>query len=200
MTEFWEQAFSDKKEMWGSDPAKSATLTSEFFVNSNIKNVLIPGVGYGRNAKVFIDAGISVTGIEISKTAIELARKNIGDDVVIHEGSVTGMPYDNRLYEGVYCHALIHLLDKDDRIKLIEDCYNQLATDGWMVFTTITKKAETYRQGTLIGKDRFEMFGGVKMFFYDEESINEEFNNFGLLTIEEVVENYPFYMIRCKKV
>ena len=36
-----------------------------------VKDILIPGVGYGRNAKVFIDNGINVTGIEISKTATQ---------------------------------------------------------------------------------------------------------------------------------
>jgi len=32
MTEFWEQAFKDKQEMWGLEPAKSTVSTMEFFV------------------------------------------------------------------------------------------------------------------------------------------------------------------------
>nr|WP_288837044.1 class I SAM-dependent methyltransferase [uncultured Flavobacterium sp.] len=198
-TEFWEQAFIDKKEMWGQEPAKSSELTAEFFANNNVKRILIPGIGYGRNAKPFTDKGISVTGIEISKTAIELARKYFPNDVKIHEGSVTGMPYDNNLYDGIFCYALIHLLNRNERIKLIKDCYSQLEKGGFMVFTTITKKAETYGKGTFVDKDRFEMFGGVKMFFYDRESIDDEFDGSGLFEITEVEENYPFYMIKCKK-
>ena len=54
MTEFWEQAFKQKQEMWGLEPAKSAVLTKDFFVEQQIKNVLIPGIGYGRNAQIFI--------------------------------------------------------------------------------------------------------------------------------------------------
>lgn len=38
-----------------------------FFLEKNVKDILVPGIGYGRNAKVFIDNGINVTGIEISK-------------------------------------------------------------------------------------------------------------------------------------
>lgn len=68
-----------------------------------------------------------------------------------------------------------------------------------MVFTAITKKAKTYGQGKLISKDRFELFGGVKIYFYDDESIKKEFGKVGLYEVTEVKENYPFYLIKCKK-
>jgi SAM-dependent methyltransferase len=199
MTEFWEEAFKDKQEMWGIAPAKSAVLANDFFIANNVKNMLIPGVGYGRNAQVFRDSGIEVTGIEISRTAIDLAKKHFGNDWTIYHGSVTEMPFDNKLYDGIFCYALIHLLDKNERVKLITDCFNQLTENGFMVFTTITKEAQTYGQGTCIGKDRFEMFGGVKMFFYDRETIKDEFGKAGLFEISEVNGHYPFYFIKCKK-
>ncbi len=199
MTEFWEEAFKDKREMWGLEPAKSSVLTNDFFIANNVKNILIPGIGYGRNAQLFRESGIGVTGIEISQTAIDIAKNHFGNDWIIYHGSVTKMPFDNKLYDGIFCYALIHLLDKDERIKLITDCYNQLTKNGFMVFATITKEAQTYGRGTCIGKDRFEMFGGVKMFFYDRETIEEEFGKAGLFEISEVNENYPFYLIKCKK-
>lgn len=199
MTEFWEEAFKDKQEMWGFTPANSTILTNNFFLENKVQSVLIPGIGYGRNAQIFKDNGMTVTGIEISKTAIDLAQKHFGNGMTIYHGSVTEMPFDNNLYDGVYCYGLIYLLDKDERTKLIRDCYNQLAENGCMVFTVITKEAKTYGQGTCIGKDRFEMFGGVKIFFYDRETIEEEFGKSGLLEITEVTENYPFYLVKCKK-
>lgn len=68
-----------------------------------------------------------------------------------------------------------------------------------MIFTVISKTAPTYGHGKPIGKDRFELFGGVQMFFYNKESIMEEFGNAGLFEISEVTENFPFFMIKCKK-
>jgi SAM-dependent methyltransferase len=198
-SEFWESAFTEKQEMWGFEPAKSAVLTKDFFVQKAVKNVLIPGIGYGRNAKVFQDSGMTVTGIEISNTAIEMARKHFGEDMRIHHGSVTDMPFDNHQYDGVFCYALIHLLDSSERDKLIRDCYNQLSENGHMVFTVISKEAPTYGQGQLVSKDRYEMFGGVKMFFYDKESIHAEFDKAGLFEITEINENYPFFLIKCQK-
>ena len=109
------------------------------------------------------------------------------------------MPFDKDLYDGIYCHALIHLLDKTERSKLIKDCFEQLSENGLMVFTTVTKEARIYGQGNFVEKDRFEIFDGLKMFFYDKETIQEEFGKAGLLEISEVNDVYPFYLIKCKK-
>src|SRR5690554_3360284 len=199
MTEFWEETFKGNKEMWGLQPAISTELTKALFIENQVKNVLIPGVGYGRNASSFIDSGMTVTGIEISQTAIDLAKKHFGNKLVIYHGSVTEMPFDENIYDGIYCYALIHLLDKREREKLIQDCFNQLSENGLMVFTTITKEASIYGQGNYIEQDRFEVFDGVKMFFYDIETIQEEFGKVGLFEIIEVADVYPFYLIKCKK-
>lgn len=199
MAEFWEKNFVEKQEMWGLEPSKSTILAKDFFVENLVKNILIPGIGYGRNAQVFKENGIAVTGIEISKTAIDLAAKHYGSDLKIHHGSVTDMPFDNYHYDGIFCYALIHLLDSAEREKLIQDCYNQLSENGFMIFTAITKEAQTYGKGKFISKDRYEIFEGVKMFFYDKESVHKEFDKFGLFEIIELDESFPFFFIKCKK-
>ncbi|NND33486.1 MAG: class I SAM-dependent methyltransferase, partial [Saprospiraceae bacterium] len=164
-----------------------------------IKNVLIPGIGYGRNAQVFLDHGIDVTGIEISETAIELARKHCGPALTIHHGSVTSMPFDNRRYDGIFCYALVHLLNTRERQKFIRDCYNQLTENGYMVFTAITKEASDFGKGKLISKDRYELHDGVQIYFYDRESVHTEFATAGLFEVTEINENQPFFLIKCRK-
>lgn len=197
--EFWESSFKDKQEMWGINPAKSAGFTRDLFLEKSVKTVLVPGIGYGRNAQIFRENGMTVTGIEISETAIRLLRKNYGADMTVYHGSVSDMPFDQNHYDGIFCYALIHLLDENERKKLIRDCYNQLSENGCMIFTMVSKTASTYGTGTYVSKDRFEHFGGVKLFFYDTESIREEFEPFGLAEIREIEENLPFYLVVCEK-
>lgn len=197
--EFWEKAFNEKQEMWGLEPARSAELAAVFFAEHGVKTVLIPGIGYGRNAKPFMERGMTVTGIELSKTAIEMAAKHFGNRLPVYHGSVTDMPFDHRTYDGIFCHALIHLLDTAERKKLIADCLRQLNPGGWMFFSVISKQASSYGQGKLLGKDRFEQFGGVNMFFYDGESIAGEFGAAGLKEAIPVTENYPFHLISCQR-
>ncbi|MDD7886754.1 hypothetical protein [Flavivirga sp. 57AJ16] len=86
MAEFWETSFRDRQEMWGWEPADSAIETVELFKKNGLNKILIPGFGYGRNAKAFIDNGFKVAGIEISKTAIDIAKEHFGASIKIHHG------------------------------------------------------------------------------------------------------------------
>ncbi len=199
MTEFWEHHFREKQAMWGMEPTAAAQAAAASFAARGFKKILIPGIGYGRNARPFLDLGMQVTGIEISETAITLAEKNCGSSLKIYHGSATAMPFDTEIYDGIFCHALIHLLDEAERSRLIAACYTQLAAGGTMIFTTITKVSPTYGQGTAIGKDRFEQFGGVHMFFYEPETIEEAFGSYGLNDITTITESLPLYAISCNK-
>lgn len=60
-------------------------------------------MGHGRNAQLFKDSGMNVSGIEISQTAINLAQKHFGKSLHIYHGSVTEMPFEKKLYDGIYC-------------------------------------------------------------------------------------------------
>lgn len=207
MPEFWETNFQQKKMMWGEAPALSALLARDYFVAHDYKNLLIPGIGYGRNALPFLDAGLDVTGIEISQTAIDIARNTMGLRIPIYHGSVTGMPFDTKTYEAIFCHALIHLLDEAQRKELVRASYAQLAAGGTMIFTAVSTAAPSHGQGVKIGHHRFEQFGGAQIFFYDAAAIHDEFDAFGLMEIREIIEPHgkstsagmPFLAAICEK-
>jgi SAM-dependent methyltransferase len=206
MTEFWENAFTKMQVGWGTDPTASATRACDEFARAGVKDVLIPGVGYGRNALPFLRAGMSVTGIEISETAIALARSRLGLDIPIFHGSVTDMPFDQRLYDGIYCHGLVYLLDAHARDKLIRDCYRQLAPGGRMIFTLISKKAPMYGQGPRLGEDWYERLPNLPMYFYGPESVDRDYGPYGLHEWSEIDEpsgndtKLPFIYVVCAKV
>jgi SAM-dependent methyltransferase len=207
MSEFWENMFRKIGVLWQFEPADSTIFASDLFVQNDFRKILIPGVGYGRNAKIFVESGFDLTGIEISETAIRLAREN-GLKFPIHHGSVTQMPLDDSIYDGIYCFALIHLLNQNERRQFLKNCYNQLRERGVMVFVVVSKNYKMYGNGKLISKDRFRIDNGLSVFFYDSESIEQEFRSFGLTEyhiIEEPVkhmeneEPMKFWRVVCRK-
>jgi len=208
MAEFWEASFRDKREMWGWDPADSAVATVDLFKKHQLNKILIPGFGYGRNAKPFIDNGFKVSGIEISQSAIDFARKQFTDNIEIYHGSVGLMPFDEEIYDGIFCYALLHLLNTQERRKLIDDCYHQLKPGGYMVFVSISKTDFRYGQGNEIDKDTFATWPGVNLYFYDSDSIQSAFNDYGLMDAQLISEpiidagekpSQKFWYIVCKK-
>src|SRR5674476_358715 len=143
MSRFWDEKYKSIGLLWTFEPADSAVRTRDLFAENDIRKVLIPGVGYGRNGRLFVESGFEVTGIEISETAIQLAREN-GLEFPIYHGSVNQMPFDEEVYDGIYCYALIHLLNQNDRRKFLENCYNQLRQGGIMVFAVVSKEYKLY--------------------------------------------------------
>jgi len=189
--EYWESKYSEEGVMWKFEPSDSAELALELFKTNGITNILIPGCGYGRNAKLFCDAGFKVTGIEISKSAIELA-KSYGINCTFHHGSVNSMPFDDQKFGGIFCYALLHLLNKPQRKRLIRACYNQLESQGLMVFTMASKKMPYYGTGKRLSKDRFRIMKGINAYFYDTDSARKEFAGYGVVECKEVEEPIKF--------
>jgi SAM-dependent methyltransferase len=191
MTEYWESRFKNEGAMWKSEPSDSAFYAIDLFKKENLNKILIPGFGYGRNARVFIDNGFDVTGIEISKSAIELARVS-GIKCTIHHGSVTSMPFDNILYDGIFCYALVHLLNKKERSDFIKACFDQLKKGGTMIFIVASIKTGLYGHGKLLSKDRYQISKGLKAFFYDAGSVLKEFSDFGMVEYRDIEEPVKF--------
>jgi len=208
MAEFWEASFVEKQTMWGFEPSESALVAKDLFQEKQLQRILVPGMGYGRNAQLFRESGMDVTGIEISQTAIDLAKTHYGVSIKIHHGSVTDMPYDAELYDGIFCHALIHLLNQKERRKLLNDCYSQLRPGGYMVFSAVSTKSPNYGTGRQVSRNRFEIMEGVKMYFYDRDAVKREFGKYGLAEVtemEEPMKNMPgkpalkFHLVTCNK-
>ena len=191
MTDYWESRFKSEGTMWKFEPSDSAKVALDLFSTHNIDKILIPGCGYGRNAKLFCDNGLNVTGIEISKSAIDLAKAN-GLSCKIHHGSVTSMPFDYNKYDGIFCYAVIHLLNKTERKTFLKSCFNQLNYGGIMIFIVTSKHSSMFGLGKFLSKDRFEVSKGLKVFFYDSESITKEFSKFGLTDYKEIEEPIKF--------
>lgn len=174
--------------MWGDTPADCVHEAVALFRQQDVRHVLVPGFGYGRNAKVFADNGFVVTGIEISQTAIDIAKAQYAHSMTVHHGSVSEMPFDSHMYDGVFCYALIHLLNPEERAKLIRDCYDQLRPGGCMVFVAISTQTAAYGQGTALGENTFLTPHGVTIFYYDAAAVQREFGDFGLLSSTPIQE------------
>jgi 2-polyprenyl-3-methyl-5-hydroxy-6-metoxy-1,4-benzoquinol methylase len=209
MEEFWNTKFNEIGTSWGFEPANSAIEACDFFVKEKAKEILIPGIGYGRNAQIFAENRMEVTGIEISRVAIEMAEAKGYKNILIHHGSVTDMPFDDKKYDGIFCYSLVHLLNKNERKMFLRACYNQLKVGSYMIFIAVSCKNSLYGKGRKLSRNRYELMKGLKVYFYDLESAANEFNAFGLVVIDEFDEsvkhmsNEPpmkFIRISCRKI
>ncbi|MFC2104438.1 class I SAM-dependent methyltransferase [Bacteroidota bacterium] len=208
MADFWEILFAEQGTLWEFNPSDSALIALDLFRKYGLNKMLIPGVGYGRNAKPFYDSGFEITGIEISKTAIELARKN-GLNFKIHHGSLTDMPFNDEIFDGVFCYATLHLFKELERKQVLKNCYNQLEKNGLLFFNVVSTESIKDFEGKLINKNTKKLDNGIEVFFYNLENIVSEFTDYNIIDISKIdepikhmkdQESLKCFNVICKKV
>ena len=185
--EYWEMRFIDGGKIWGDKPSNTAIHALELFKRHTLNKILIPGAGYGRNAKFFTDANLEVVGIEVSKSAINTAKKFNPKTRFFH-GSVLETPFDDEKYDGIYCFNVLHLFLKNDRILFLRKCYNQLKTGGFAFFVVFSDKERSIGKGKQVEKNTFESKPGRPVHYFTEFDLREHFKEYSVLetgTIED---------------
>ena len=180
--EYWDKRFLDEGKIWGNKPSKSAYHAVKLFKKHNIKTILIPGSGYGRNSKLFSNSEFEVTGIEISKIAIEIAR-NFDAITRVFEGSILNMPFSNEIYDAIYCFNVLHLLLSEDRFNFLRKCFNQLKTDGYVFFTVFSENEQSFGKGRQVELNTFESKPRRPTHYFTRNDLKEHFTDY--ITIED---------------
>lgn len=187
MSDLWEKLFAEQGALWDFYPSDSALIALDLFHEKDLLKILIPGIGYGRNAKPFYDTGFEITGIEVSKAAIDLAKEN-QLDFTIHHGSLTDMPYDNEIYDGIFCYATLHLFNKEERQHILKCCYNQLQKNGLMFFNVVSVDSMMNFSGEQLVNNIIKLDNGLELTFYNLNRIEEEFKNYNITKITKIDE------------
>jgi SAM-dependent methyltransferase len=189
--EYWEKRFLDGGKIWGDTPSKTAIHALELFNKRNLKKILVPGAGYGRNTKLFTDANFKVVGIEVSGPAIEIA-KEFDPKTKFFKGSVLDMPFHDEKYDAIYSHNVLHLFLKEDRISFLKKCHNQLRANGFAYFVVFSDKESSFGKGNQIEENTYESKPWRPVHYFTETDLREHFKEFSLIEtgIIEDAENH----------
>lgn len=180
MKNYWNNRFLKENEIWGKTHSKTAELCLYYFSEYGIKNILIPGAGYGRNARFFEKNGLIVEGIEISEHAVRIARDN-GLTFPIYQGSVLDMPFNDKIYEGIYCYNVLHLFRQEERKDFINKCYNQLSDNGIVFFAVFSENEPSYGKGKETEENTFESKPGRPVHYFTDEDLLNHFRKFSVI-------------------
>ncbi|MBA7673757.1 hypothetical protein ES703_81961 [subsurface metagenome] len=185
--EYWNNRFSDKGKIWGTEPSKTAIHALSLFKKYDIKNILIPGAGYGRHTKFFSKNNYEVTGIEISEIGLNIA-KVIDPKSKFILGSVLDMPFNDEIYDAIFCYNLLHLLLEKQRILFIEKCYKQLKESGFVFFSVFSEQENSFRKGTKIEENTFESKPYRPTHYFTEEDILKHFKSYTIIETNVIKE------------
>ncbi len=99
------------------------------------KKLLEVGCGIGTDLVRFAKGGAVATGVDLSGTALELARQNarhagVGIDLKLANGEA--LPFEDSSFDVVYCHGVLQYT-ADPRV-MAEECRRVLKPEGEAIF------------------------------------------------------------------
>ena len=192
MSEYWEQRYRGEGEIWGSLPSITVARADHHFSTQGCSRILVPGCGYGRNANFFQKKGYSVTGVDISETAVTMARK-FNPKVEYVTGSVFDIDFDDGSFDGIYAFNFLHFLRERERKMFIQQHMKYLRSGGVGFFTVFSEEEKGFGSGTEVEKNTFEAKPGRPAHYFDKEDLINHFSIYTVLEdgIIEEPENHP---------
>jgi ubiquinone/menaquinone biosynthesis C-methylase UbiE len=104
------------------------------------KQLLEVGCGLGIDLVRFARAGARVTGVDLSATAIELARQNFANnrlDVTLHVMNGEALEFEDHSFDAVYAHGVLQYTA--DARQMISEIYRVLKPSGEAILMAYNK-------------------------------------------------------------
>ena len=192
MQEYWEQRYSDEGEIWGALPSISVARADRQFAEHGCRSVIVPGCGYGRNANFFQKKGYAVTGVDISATAIDMAR-TLNAKIEYVTGSVFDVEFPAGSFDGLYAFNFLHFMLERERRSFIQQYSDLLRPGGVAFYTVFSEEEKAFGKGKEIEKNTFETKSGRPAHYFTREDLLNHFSLFTVLEegLIEEPENHP---------
>lgn len=144
-------------------------------------NATILDLGCGTGfpiAKVLMDEGRSVYGIEASSTLAKAFQEHFPHVPIVCEAAEDSL-FFNRKFDGIIAWGLLFLLSEELQVKVMQKAANALKTGGELLFTAPYQKADwkdamTGQHSTSLGAERYK-----ELLFASGLSLMEEFDDEG---------------------
>lgn len=207
----WDKFFKDQKNIkkFGkhvfdySKPDNNIVNLVPFFKKKKIIKVLDLGCGNGRNSKFLSAKDFNVVGIDISKIAIRLAKKQ--DQKSYYKvADMLKLPFPNNYFDAtISIQTIFHELLTNIR-KTIKEIIRVNKNKAIVFITLQPVYGNKYRMGQKLEKETYisntgDDKGEIHHFFTKKE-ILKEFAKFGFIDFHlEFKKNYWYLLLRNQK-
>ncbi len=155
----------------------------EFLKKQGIKKgkVLDIGCGGGRHAILFAKHGFNSYGIDYSKTAIDLARKdaiNNGVKANFKVGDILNLPYSENSFDVIHDTGCLHHLKKGDWKLYLKNILKVLRKGGYYKLFTFSTDIKFLTGQKISKKKNWIVQRGHYCHFFTKKEITEFFSKY----------------------
>ena len=115
-------------------------------------HILDVGCGGGRDAKIFIQKGLKVTGIDNSSVLIEIAKSEV-PRTTFECINLLDIDFPKNTFDGIWAQAVLFHLKRKDVSSALRKFYKILKPNGVLHVTVREGKGEAFVKDQFSGKD-----------------------------------------------
>lgn len=190
-TSDWDRRYAESGALWGHFPAVSAEETWWRLRSKRASRILVAGCGYGRHCAYFARRGFDTTGLDASRTAIEMAHEAArvdGLEIVYSCASATRMPFPDSSFDAVYDHALLHHLDAAERERAVSEYRRVLHPGGLLVVSVLSADDPDCGLGPELEPGTYRGADGRLEHFFTPEELGELLDGFEVDSVIPLTE------------
>jgi ubiquinone/menaquinone biosynthesis C-methylase UbiE len=167
----WEREYSFKPRMWTGRAIHLPELPSG-------SRVLELGCGNGKTLEVMARKDWDVVGVDISPTALRLAkemlsRADTGSEVELVEADIRSLPFDDASFDAVFAIHVFGHMTADDAEKALKETSRVLRIGGYMLVREFSVNDLRYGKGEVVEKDAFLNKNGILRKHFSDGDMRE---------------------------
>ncbi len=186
---YWSEKYLREGLVWGREPTDGVRLFSDCLQKTRKPGarVLEVGCGYGRDGAYLAREGFWVTGVDVSRVAVSLARHAWTDLPLSFElGDAENLMFSDGSFHAVWSSNLLHLLPEGKREAVAREMKRVLSIGGFMGFSAASVRDPGYLGRSPRGKTL--LIRGKLMRFYDLDDVMKTMEGFNILVAREIWE------------
>ncbi len=190
----WEKDYKMRGELW-----RGPFLSFSFqdFLPAGAK-VLELGCGDGKTLASLISNGFKTTGIDVSPSAIKLARKKVGRKAKLIVGNICDLPFSANSFDAVVAVHVLDHLSSIERRKAVIEIARVLKKGGLIFFQGFSQNDFRFGNGELVERNTFRRKNNVWYHYFSIAEVKRLFNCFKIVEGREAcVEKTRQKVKRC---
>jgi len=192
MSDLWEEIYRKETKTYKWTPSDSVVNFLPVLKDISAHKVLDVGCGTGRNALFLGKEGFIVVGIDISKTALQVADQKIKNEglhnIILLQGDIADLPFPPQHFDAIISTNVIHHTKINDIKKIVNEIYDVLCHDGKGLVTVVADMDYKFGKGRRLEENTYELSEeahrekGMIHHFFNEFETRALFNKFEILT------------------
>ncbi|MBI5225134.1 class I SAM-dependent methyltransferase [Candidatus Micrarchaeota archaeon] len=182
----WEKEYKTGRGMWKG--------TTNFALNlPSGSKILEIGCGNGKHLSSFFNKGYDVYAMDVSPTAIELAKdraKISKAKVHFYVGDASKLDFKDGFFDCVFMFHLLAHLSLEDQAKAVFEAFRVLKKGGKCYFRDFHVSDYRFGKGIEVEKNTFRRGTNVWVHYFTEEELKEMFRKAGFGVEKIILDSY----------